>query len=153
MANKELFEHSSKKEFNFFLAMIPLTVMVITMLYAIVVLETDPHLPLIIGTITAAIVAVFSGFKFNDLEEMMYKGIRLAGSRHHYASRPDYRFMDWRRRCGNDDLLRTDDYQPAVFSRNNLYHLFNRFPRYRQLLVHYGDNRCSWNGNWYEHGN
>ena len=78
MANKELFEHSSKKEFNFFLAMIPLTVMVITMLYAIVVLETDPHLPLIIGTITAAIVAVFSGFKFNDLEEMMYKGIRLA---------------------------------------------------------------------------
>ncbi|MEK4556263.1 Na+/H+ antiporter NhaC [Jeotgalicoccus sp. FSL K6-3177] len=78
MANKELFEHSSKKEFNFFLAMIPLTVMVITLLYAIVVLETDPHLPLIIGTITAAIVAVFSGFKFNDLEEMMYKGIRLA---------------------------------------------------------------------------
>lgn len=78
MANKELFEHSSKKEFNFFLAMIPLTVMVVTMLYAIVVLETDPHLPLIIGTITAAIVAVFSGFKFNDLEEMMYKGIRLA---------------------------------------------------------------------------
>lgn len=78
MANKELFEHRSKKDFNFFLAMIPLTVMVITMLYAIVVLETDPHLPLIIGTITAAVVAVFSGFKFNDLEEMMYKGIRLA---------------------------------------------------------------------------
>ena len=78
MANKDLFEHESKKEFNFFMAMIPLTVMVITMLYAIVVLETDPHLPLMIGTITAAIIAVISGFKFNDLEEMMYKGVRLA---------------------------------------------------------------------------
>lgn len=78
MANKDLFEDETKKEFNFFLAMIPLTVMVITMLYAIVVLETDPHLPLMIGTITAAIIAVISGFKFDDLEEMMYKGIRLA---------------------------------------------------------------------------
>lgn len=78
MANKDLFEHETKKEFSFFMAMIPLTVMVITMLYAIVVLETDPHLPLMIGTITAAIVALISGFKFDDLEEMMYKGVRLA---------------------------------------------------------------------------
>lgn len=78
MSKNELFKHNTKKEFNFFLAMIPLTVMVITMLYAIVVLETDPHLPLMIGTITAAIIAIISGFKFDDLEEMMYKGIRLA---------------------------------------------------------------------------
>lgn len=78
MANKDLFEHETKKEFSFFMAMIPLTVMVTTMLYAIVVLETDPHLPLMIGTITAAIVALISGFKFDDLEEMMYKGVRLA---------------------------------------------------------------------------
>ena len=78
MANKDLFEHETKKEFSFFMAMIPLTVMVITMLYAIVVLETDPHLPLMIGTITAVIIAVISGFKFDDLEEMMYKGVRLA---------------------------------------------------------------------------
>ena len=68
----------TKKEFNFFIALIPLVVMVVSMLYAIVVIETDPHLPLIIGTITAAIVALLSGFKFDDLEEMMYKGIRLA---------------------------------------------------------------------------
>lgn len=78
MARKELFEHDTKKDFNFFIAMIPLIVMVGSMLYAIVVLETDPHLPLIIGTITAALVALASGFKFDDLEEMMYKGIRLA---------------------------------------------------------------------------
>lgn len=78
MANKDLFEHETKKEFSFLMAMIPLTVMVITMLYAIVVLGTDPHLPLMIGTITAAIVALISGFKFDDLEEMMYKGVRLA---------------------------------------------------------------------------
>src|SRR5699024_6585642 len=60
------------------MAIIPLLVMVVTMLYAIVVLETDPHLPLIIGTITAALVAIINGFKFDDLEEMMYKGIKLA---------------------------------------------------------------------------
>ncbi|CEA02371.1 Na(+)/H(+) antiporter NhaC [Jeotgalicoccus saudimassiliensis] len=78
MAKNDLFEHETKKEFNFFMAIIPLAVMVITMLYAIVVLETDPHLPLIIGTVTAAVVAFINGFKFDDLEEMMYKGIRLA---------------------------------------------------------------------------
>ncbi len=78
MANQPLFEHKTKKEFNFFLAITPLAVMIVSMLYAIVVLETDPHLPLIIGTITAALVAVFSGFKWEDIEEMMYKGIRLA---------------------------------------------------------------------------
>ena len=78
MDKKPLFEHKTKKEFNFFLAITPLVVMIASMLYAIVVLETDPHLPLIIGTITAALVAVFSGFKWVDIEEMMYKGIRLA---------------------------------------------------------------------------
>ena len=78
MAKEDLFEHETKKEFKFFMAIIPLLVMVVTMLYAIVVLETDPHLPLIIGTITAALVAIINGFKFDDLEEMMYKGIKLA---------------------------------------------------------------------------
>lgn len=78
MDKNPIFEHKTKKEFNFFLAITPLVVMIASMLYAIVVLETDPHLPLIIGTITAALVAVFSGFKWEDIEEMMYKGIRLA---------------------------------------------------------------------------
>lgn len=78
MAHTDFDDNNGKKEFNFFLAVIPLVVMVSTMLYAIVVLETDPHLPLIIGTITAMIVAAFAGFKLNDMEEMMYKGIRLA---------------------------------------------------------------------------
>ena len=70
-SNNELFKHKTKKEFNFFLAATPLIVMIISMLYAIVVLETDPHLPLIIGTATAMIVAVIVGFKWDDLEEML----------------------------------------------------------------------------------
>ncbi len=58
MTNKESHEQNTQKEFNFFLAMIPLTVMVLTMLYAIVVLETDPHLPLIIvSRIVGGVVA------------------------------------------------------------------------------------------------
>src|SRR5699024_12181139 len=45
---------------------------------AIVVIETDPHISLIIETITASICSLMSVFKFDDLEEMMYKRIRLA---------------------------------------------------------------------------
>ncbi|MFP3360973.1 Na+/H+ antiporter NhaC, partial [Planococcus sp. SIMBA_143] len=38
----------------------------------------DPHLPLIFGTASAAIVALFYGYKWKEIEDMMYKGIRLA---------------------------------------------------------------------------
>ncbi|MCA1065889.1 Na+/H+ antiporter NhaC [Rossellomorea sp. AcN35-11] len=67
-----------KKEMSFLLAIIPLLVMITVMAITIVVLEQGPHIPLIIGTVTAALVAWFSGFKWKDIEEAMYKGIRLA---------------------------------------------------------------------------
>lgn len=67
-----------EKEFNVFVALIPLAVMIISMLVAVVVLEVDPHVPLIIGTATAAIVAVIAGYQWQDLEQFMYRGIRLA---------------------------------------------------------------------------
>nr|WP_246096853.1 Na+/H+ antiporter NhaC [Psychrobacillus soli] len=59
-------------------AMIPLLVMILCMIVAVVVLEQGPHIPLIIGTSVAALVAWKHGFKWNDIEEMMYKGIKLA---------------------------------------------------------------------------
>jgi NhaC family Na+:H+ antiporter len=67
-----------KKEMPFWLAVIPLAVMIVTMAFAVIVFEQDPHIPLLVGTAAAAIVAAVSGYKWKDIEEFMYKGIRLA---------------------------------------------------------------------------
>ncbi|ASN06047.1 Na+/H+ antiporter NhaC [Virgibacillus necropolis] len=67
-----------KKEINFWLALLPLVVMIIAMLLAVIVFEQAPHVPLIIGTVVAAIVAWKYGYKWKEIEEMMYKGIKLA---------------------------------------------------------------------------
>lgn len=67
-----------KKEMTFKMAMIPLLVMIAVMGVTVIVLEQGPHIPLIIGTSVAAIVAWRCGYKWSDIEEMMYKGIRLA---------------------------------------------------------------------------
>ncbi|WP_019240883.1 MULTISPECIES: Na+/H+ antiporter NhaC [Bacillus] len=67
-----------KKEIKFSVAIIPLVVMIIVMAIAVVKLEQGPHIPLIIGTITAALVAWRSGYTWNEIEQSMYHGIRLA---------------------------------------------------------------------------
>jgi Na+:H+ antiporter, NhaC family len=67
-----------KKEMTFKMAIIPLLIMITAMAVAVIVLEQGPHIPLMIGTTVAAIVALYSGFKWDEIEEMMYKGIRLA---------------------------------------------------------------------------
>ncbi|MFJ8065869.1 Na+/H+ antiporter NhaC [Psychrobacillus sp. NPDC096426] len=68
----------SKKEMTLLWAIVPLLVMILCMIVAVVFLEQGPHIPLIIGTSIAALVAWKHGFKWNDIEEMMYKGIKLA---------------------------------------------------------------------------
>lgn len=67
-----------EKQISFGLAIIPLLVMITVMVVAIVVLDQGPHIPLIIGTITAALVAWKAGYEWKDIEESMYKGIKLA---------------------------------------------------------------------------
>ncbi|PEC74743.1 Na+/H+ antiporter NhaC [Bacillus thuringiensis] len=67
-----------KKEIPFGIALIPIIITVAVMMVTIVVLKQTPHVPLIIGTTVASIVAWRYGYKWNDLEEAMYKGIRLA---------------------------------------------------------------------------
>ncbi len=69
---------TSKKEISFFWAVVPFLFMIISMLFTVVVLEQAPHIPLMIGTAIAAIVAYYHGYSWQDIEEMMYKGIRLA---------------------------------------------------------------------------
>ncbi|GHH99524.1 Na+/H+ antiporter NhaC [Neobacillus kokaensis] len=67
-----------KKEIPFKLAIIPLAAMIIVMAITVVYLEQGPHMPLIFGTSIASLVAWRVGFKWDDIEKMMYKGIRLA---------------------------------------------------------------------------
>ena len=69
---------TSKKEISFFWAVVPFLFMIISMLFTVVVLEQAPHIPLMIGTAIAAIVAYYHGYSWQDIEEMMYKGIKLA---------------------------------------------------------------------------
>lgn len=60
------------------MALIPLVVMILVMIFTVIKLEEGPHIPLIIGTTVAALVAWKSGYTWKEIEEMMYKGIRLA---------------------------------------------------------------------------
>lgn len=68
---------ATKKNMSFGLAVIPLVAMFIAMAVTIVVFEGSPHIPLIFGTIVAAIVAWKKGLSWNDLEGSMYNGIRM----------------------------------------------------------------------------
>lgn len=67
-----------KREIGFWWAILPLVLMIIVMLITVVKLEQGPHMPLIVGTSIAALVAWRYGYSWKEIEEMMYKGIRLA---------------------------------------------------------------------------
>ncbi|MCG3402772.1 Na+/H+ antiporter NhaC [Staphylococcus massiliensis] len=67
-----------KKNINVWYALLTLAIMIGCMLFTVVVLKQAPHMPLIIGTSVAIIVAMCHGYKWDEVEEMMYKGIRHA---------------------------------------------------------------------------
>ncbi|MFC5604597.1 Na+/H+ antiporter NhaC [Sporosarcina koreensis] len=71
-------ENREKKKIGFLMAILPLIIMIIVMLFTVVKLEQGPHMPLIIGTTVAALVAWRYGFTWKEIEEMMFKGIKLA---------------------------------------------------------------------------
>lgn len=71
-------EENQERKIGFFWAILPLAIMIIVMLFTVVKLEEGPHVPLIVGTVLASLVAYKSGFTWKEIEEMMYKGIRLA---------------------------------------------------------------------------
>src|SRR5690625_5064422 len=60
------------------MALLPLVLMIAEMGITVVSLGQDPHIPLIFGTASAANVAMAHGYKWIDIEKMMFKGIRLA---------------------------------------------------------------------------
>lgn len=67
-----------KKKIGFWMALLPLIIMILIMLVTVVGLEQGPHMPLILGITAAALVAWRAGYTWKEIEEMMYKGIRLA---------------------------------------------------------------------------
>ncbi|MCY1569397.1 Na+/H+ antiporter NhaC [Staphylococcus pettenkoferi] len=67
-----------KKKIGVPSALLTLAIMIGTMLFSVAVLGKEPHIPLMIGTATAIIVTMFHGYDFEEVEEMMYKGIRHA---------------------------------------------------------------------------
>lgn len=71
-------EKREKREIGFWWAILPLVLMILVMVVTVVKLEQGPHMPLIVGTSLAALVAWRHGYSWKEIEEMMYKGIRLA---------------------------------------------------------------------------
>lgn len=69
---------NTKKPLDVTSAVITLSIMIITMLFTVAVLEKEPHIPLMIGTAVAIIMTMMHGYEFREVEEMMYKGIRHA---------------------------------------------------------------------------
>lgn len=62
----------------FTMAILPIILMVGAMLITIVKFEGSPHMPLVFGTMTAALVAWMHGYKWQQIEESIYSGIKLA---------------------------------------------------------------------------
>lgn len=67
-----------EKKIPFWSAIIPLVIMIIVMYFTVVEFDQGPHIPLIVGTTVASLVALRYGFKWKEIEDAMYKGIRLA---------------------------------------------------------------------------
>ena len=59
----------------FAFALIPMLVMIIVMGICVIVLKASPHVPLLIGTATAAFIATRFGYTWNYIEEACYAGI------------------------------------------------------------------------------
>lgn len=63
---------------TFGLSIIPLIALIMTAVLAVFVWKIEMHFPLIIGMMAASIVALIAGFKWEEIQEMMIKGVTIA---------------------------------------------------------------------------
>lgn len=70
-------KEANKREIPFWAAIIPLLVMIVSIGFAVIKFGQDPHIPILIAAIAAGVVAYFYGFKWKEIEESVYNGIRL----------------------------------------------------------------------------
>ncbi len=78
MTNSENLTKKTPRTPKFWEALISLIGLVAMLVIGIVVYHVDPHIPLIIGTIIAAIVSVRLGYSWDDIQKFMVKGINQA---------------------------------------------------------------------------
>ncbi len=76
-------EDQSRKEPTLLISLLPVVILIMMLGYSIVVLGLDletggSHIPLILGTAVAAIVAWRLGYKWKEIQESLIKGITLA---------------------------------------------------------------------------
>lgn len=71
-------EEREIKEPKLYQAIISFAGLVLVMSIGIIIFEVDPHIPMFIGVIIAAIMAMVLGYKWSDIEHMMVDGISKA---------------------------------------------------------------------------
>ncbi len=59
-------------------ALLTFAVMICVMAVGIIVFHADPHMPMFLGTLFAAVMALRLGFKWSDVEKSMFDGIYRA---------------------------------------------------------------------------
>lgn len=64
-----------KKELTPGLALIPILSIIVTASLAVFIWDIEMHIPLIIGVIAAAAVAILKGWKWREVEKMMVRGV------------------------------------------------------------------------------
>lgn len=138
----------------FLLAIFPLVVMIASMAITVIKFEGSPHVPLLIGTAAAAIVGWRRGYKWEDIEEGAYKGIRLALPAILIIILVGMIIGSW---LGGGIVATMIFYglkliTPFFVPCNHLYYLCHCYLSNRQFLVNDGDDRRSWHGHWHQHG-
>jgi len=68
----------TQKEIPFRISILPIIVMAVLMGVTIIGFEGSPHVPLIIGSVCAGLIAWKYGYSFEEIENGIYDGIRLA---------------------------------------------------------------------------
>ena len=71
-------EEREIKEPKLIQALITFGILIVVMAVGIKVFEVDPHIPMFIGVIAAAVMAMVLGYKWSDIEKMMVDGISKA---------------------------------------------------------------------------
>lgn len=66
----------NKREISLVWALVPFAVMIGFMTATIIIFGGAPHIPLIIGTTTAGLVAWFNDFGWNEIEQALYDGMK-----------------------------------------------------------------------------
>ncbi|SMO59343.1 Na+/H+ antiporter NhaC [Melghirimyces algeriensis] len=70
--------NQNKQQISFGWAMVPLIIMILSMAFTIIVFKGSPHIPLVVGTIIASLIAWKNGYRWTDIESGFYQGIYLA---------------------------------------------------------------------------